>query len=206
MIAFRRTALGQRILAFRDARDGAVVVEFALISTVLITLFAASLDLSYMIGAKRDSERASALMVRTLSSCPPQGSGVAATWKGTDCVKNTIDLLNARVSNLIVTFPDATFGAVPFQRKSGAIKMCAGTMTYLETDMLASALSTLKDDDVGALVYLKVPYYPFLNQSISTFALGATSNPDTSTTTYRQYSIDVQGNGKNFFCASGTSN
>ena len=92
----RITTLGL-LPRFRAARDGAIAVEFALISTVLLTLFAVTLDLSFMFYAKRDAERASTFLTHTLTSCPANTTtNTALAWRGTDCVTATMNLLKVK--------------------------------------------------------------------------------------------------------------
>jgi hypothetical protein len=191
----RITTLGL-LPRFRAARDGAIAVEFALISTVLLTLFAVTLDLSFMFYAKRDAERASTFLTHTLTSCPANTTtNTALAWRGTDCVTATMNLLKDRMPNVLVNFPDVTFGMASIQRVSGAIRMCPGNMTYLEGDMQTSALSVLKDNDAGALAYLTITYKPFLPQLVYTYL-------SSSSAIFRQYTVDVRGNGDGYACAT----
>lgn len=180
----------------RSAQEGAIAVEFALISTVMLTLFAVALDFSFMFYARRDAERASTLLAHALTSCPANTTtNTTLAWRGTDCVTATMNLLKDRMPNVLVNFPDVTFGMASIQRVGTAIRMCPGNMTYLESDMQSSALALLKDNDAGALAYLKITYKPFLPGLISAYVTG-------SGTTFRQYTIDVRGNGDAYACAT----
>ena len=182
--------------AFRSAREGAVAVEFALISTVLLALFAVVLDFSIMFYAKRDAERASTLLAHTLTSCPANTTtNTLLAWRGTDCVTATMNLLKDRIPNVLVNFPDVTFGMASIQRVGDVIRMCPGNMTYLESDMQTSALAVLKDKDAGALAYLTITYKPFLPNLIAQYMMG-------SSTTFREYTVDVRGNGDAYACAT----
>lgn len=188
--------LARTARAFRSAREGAIAVEFALISTVLLTLFGVVLDFSIMFYAKRDAERASTLLARTLTSCPANTTtNTALTWRGTDCVTATMNLLKDRMPNVLVNFPDATFGMASIQRVGSTIRMCPGNMTYLEGDMQASALALLKDNDAGALAYLRITYRPLLPSTMATYLTG-------SSTAFREYTVDVRGNGDAYACAT----
>ncbi|MEA1832242.1 hypothetical protein U8607_09115 [Methylobacterium durans] len=143
-----RTRLRRPVLL--PAREGSAIVEFALVATTLIYLVAGVIDLVAMSGINREIERASTQLAAAIASCPTGGS--------TSCVTDTMDLYRTRKANVLMRYPAATLSMAQINEVSGAIKVCAGNLTYLDADVQTSALSLLYDRDVGIVVMIQMDY------------------------------------------------
>lgn len=185
---------------WRADESGAMALEFALAVPILAAILAATLDLSFMFGAKRDAERLSTLMTKALASCPAPSSDSSATSQGTDCVTGTIANFIAQKPNILIGYPSATLGLAQFVKQSGsAYRMCPGNITDLDSGIAPIAsikslvVSNLRPDDAGVAAYITINYTPFLPKFLAEYA-------STSMTTYMEVSVDVRGNGDGFKC------
>lgn len=162
---------------FRTEQSGLASVEFALLSTVLLLLFAGGFDLVYMVSAKRDADRASTLLAHAMATCP-----------SSSCMSALINSYSPRQANALVRYPNASLKLYMIQNQNGTIKPCSGTDTILtDAKIIASAKSVLRDDDVGSAVMLTTTYTSILPKALLSYisATGAT---------YTGRTVDVMGN------------
>lgn len=120
---------------------GVAAVEFALISAVLFTFLSGGVDLTRAVIAQRDLNRFTAELAQVLATCKDQG-----------CVVTTITNVNLRLANTAPGISNLQLGAAEISRRNNAIKTEIGTLTYLEADMTARAMTTLQNDDYGVAV------------------------------------------------------
>ena len=161
---------------FRRAESGIASVEFALFSTVLMLLFAGGLDLVYMVSAKRDTDRASMLIARAMTSC-----------SSSSCMSDLINTYVPREANALIRYPTATIDLYMIQRQSGNIQTCSGTQRVLtDADVITTAKNIMRDDDVGAAVVMTTTYTSFLPKALLGYIGSGVS--------YRKYTVDVMGN------------
>ena len=162
---------------FQRSQSGVAAVEFALISTVLLLLFAGGVDLVYMVSAKRDTDRASMLIAHAMATC-----------SNSSCMSDLINSYAPRKANALIRYPNATVNLYVIQRQSGAIKVCSGTGQVLtDSDVLASAQKILRDDDVGSAVILTASFTSILPKALMSYI-------SASGATYRRYTVDVMSN------------
>lgn len=162
---------------FRTEQSGLASIEFALLSTVLLLLFAGGFDLVYMVSAKRDADRTSTLLAHAMATCP-----------NSSCMSALINSYSPRQANALVRYPNASVKLYMIQNQNGTIKPCSGTDTILtDPKIIASAKSILRDDDVGSAVMLTTTYNSILPKALLGYisATGAT---------YTGRTVDVMGN------------
>lgn len=163
--------------SFRREEAGVASVEFALLSTVLLLMFAGGFDLVYMVGAKRDADRASMLIAHAMATCP-----------NSSCMSDLINTYLPRKANALIRYPNAAVELYMIQEQSNTIKPCSGTSTTLtDAALIASAKNLLRDDDVGSAVIVKTNYVSMFPNAI----LGYIS---ASGVTYSGRTVDVMGN------------
>lgn len=192
--------------AFSVERDGSAAVEFALISTVLLGIMAGIIDLSFMVAANRDAERGSALIAKTLSSCPPKtAANEGLTHRGSDCVTATMKLYTeertGRIKNILIGLPNAELKLIYFTRINSKLETCTGNVDYvsdLGSNVDTTAKNISRDDDTGVAVRITASYTPFLPSFIVDYALSAGLS-------YNQYTVDVQGAGAAARCSRSSS-
>lgn len=162
---------------FRTEQSGLASIEFALLGSVLLLLFAGGFDLVYMVNAKRDADRASTLIARAMASCP-----------NSSCMSALINSYSPRQANALVRYPNAAIKLYMIQDQNNVIKPCSGTDTTLvDASTIASAKTIMRDDDVGSAVMLTTTYTSILPKALMGYisATGAT---------YTAHTIDVMGN------------
>lgn len=141
MRGFRRFSFrsGSRAL-LRDER-GVAAVEFALISAAMFMMLSGGVDLTRAVIAQRDLNRFTAELAQVLAECRSQG-----------CVVTTITNVNLRLANAAPGISNLQLGAAEISRRSDSIKTEIGTLTYLEADMTARAMTALQNGDYGVAV------------------------------------------------------
>lgn len=171
---------------FRRSEGGVAAIEFGLLGTLLMAMLAGFLDVSYMVRARQYSDRASVLVARALTTCAINSSCTPVV---------AMSQINNAKANLFLRYPAAEIGMATIQRTDGAVTVCVGTMTYLESDVMTTAKNILKDDDSGVAVYIKTSYTTFFPGYIAGyFASAGGSNGNSSTganVTFRDYTVDV---------------
>lgn len=162
---------------FRTATTGVASIEFALLSTVLLILFAGGFDLVYMVGARRDADRAAVLVAHAMATCPTSS-----------CIPDLIYTYIKRETNALVRYPSAKIDLYMIQRQNGQIQTCNGTQKLLtDSDVIASAKNILQDNDVGTAVILTTTYTSILPNALMSYI-------SASGVTYRRYAVDVMSN------------
>ena len=162
---------------FFQEESGVASVEFALLGTVLLLMFAGGFDIVYMVAAKRDADRASMLIAHAMATC-----------SNSSCMSDLINTYLPRKANALIRYPNATIEVYMIQNQSNTIKPCSGTSTTLtDAELIASAKNLLRDDDVGAAVMMKTNYTSILPTAL----LGYISP---SGVTYSGRTVDVMGN------------
>jgi Flp pilus assembly protein TadG len=162
---------------FRACHSGVASIEFALLGTVLLVLFAGAFDLVYMVSAKRDADRASTLIAHAMATC-----------SDSSCMSALVNSYSPRQANALTRYPNASISLYMIQNQSGTIKPCSGTDTTLtDSKIIASAKSILRDNDVGSAVMLTTTYTSILPKVVLGYisATGAT---------YTGRTVDVMGN------------
>ncbi|GJD95226.1 TadE/TadG family type IV pilus assembly protein [Methylobacterium iners] len=189
---------------FREDR-GTAAVEFGLIATVLAAILGGIIDLSFMIGANRDAERASALIVKTLASCPPRTTANSGfTHQGSDCVTQTMRLYtdgnNGRFKNIVLGLPNADLKLLYFTRVGTEIETCFGVdfVEDLGPNVKPTVLSVTRDDDTGVVARIVSNYTPLMPSFIIDHGLSAALSSS-------QYTVDVQGSGPGSRCSKSSS-
>lgn len=163
--------------SFRRAESGIASVEFALLSTVLLMMFAGGFDVAYMVGAKRDADRASMLIAHAMATC-----------SSSSCMSEFINTYLPRKSNALIRYPSAAIELYLIQNQSSTIKSCSGTSTTLtDSKIIASATSLLRTDDVGSAVILTTSYTSMLPNMVLGYIKSAGE-------TYSGRTVDVMGN------------
>ncbi|KQT61114.1 hypothetical protein ASG52_17960 [Methylobacterium sp. Leaf456] len=138
-------------------RDGSVLVEFAVLSIVLLMFSAAGVDLANIAGYHREIERSTTQIAAAITSCPP-----SSTPGYVSCTTDTIKDYTARKANTLIRFPTMELSIMQINKVSGAIRVCAGTGTYLDADIKTRALAVLDDKDVAIVVVMSMNYLAFL--------------------------------------------
>ena len=162
---------------FRNEQSGSASIEFALLSTVLLLIFAGGFDLVYMVSAKRDADRASTLLAHALATCP-----------NSSCMSTLINSYLPRKANALVRYPNASIKLYMIQRQNGTIKPCSGTDTILtDAKIITSAKSILRDNDVGSAVVLTTTYNSILPKALLNYA-------SETGATYTGRTVDIMGN------------
>lgn len=158
----------------RRSESGIASVEFALISSVMLLMFAGGYDLVYMVGAKRDADRASMLIARAMATCT-----------NSSCMSDLINTYIQRKANALVRYPNASVDMYMIQRQSSQIQICAGTQrTLTDADVINTAKNIMQDEDVGSAVVMSITYKSIL-------PVAFTSYISNSGVVYRKYTIDV---------------
>lgn len=174
-----------RVLARWGAdRRGAIAVEFAFVATILIGCLAALMDLISISSINRDIERSSTQVANLITSC--------ARSTDQSCVSSTMNAYIARQANGLVRYPAAgvKVSIAQISEAGGALKICAGNMTYLESDVSTSALALLADKDNAIIVIISIDYTP-LFPVLTTLFTGSASR------TLRGWTTAVQSSGAN---------
>lgn len=141
---------------------GTAAIEFAFIAMTLLVLMVGALDLTAAFVIQRDIKRVSVEIAQGLSSC----------GRSQDCMMTMMKAVNDRTSNIFVGFSDATLGIALITRKSGAIQVQAGVMTYLPPDIDLQAKTALPDDgDCGVANQISYRHTPLLLAFSSSWGL-----------------------------------
>lgn len=120
---------------------GAVTIEFALSSIVLMGFMACATDALILINQQRDVDRMATQIAMSLAACPDS-----------NCVTSRLTQINERRNHLLTGITAPVLGMAEFNVKGTAYPVSVGNMTYLPTDLLASAKATCGDNDVGIAV------------------------------------------------------
>lgn len=141
-----------RVARFRRSGRGSVAVEFALLTTSLLTLFAGLVDFIQISTITRDIERSSTQIGSLIASCSRSSDQ--------SCTTNTMNAYIARQDNALVRYSQnrPTISMAQVSESNGALKICAGNMTYLESDVSASALALMADKDNAIVVVIQIQY------------------------------------------------
>jgi Flp pilus assembly protein TadG len=162
---------------FRRDKTGVASVEFALLGTVLLLIFAGSFDVVYMVSARRDADRASMLIAHAMATCP-----------NSSCMSELINTYLPRKANALIRYPTAPLDIYLIQNQNGTIKPCSGTSTTLSDDkLIASAKNLLRSDDVGSAVMMTTSYLSILPSALLTYI-------SPSGVSYTGRTVDVMGN------------
>ncbi|MDR7039437.1 MULTISPECIES: hypothetical protein [Methylobacterium] len=130
------------------SREGGLAVEFALLASIILLVFGGLIDLVSLVAKTREMERSSTHVAAILTSCPRQGSD--------GCLNRTMQDYRDRKANALLGLPaSATVGIAQISRVRGALNVCSGPMTYLETEVAARALSVLADGDTAIVVVIQ---------------------------------------------------
>ncbi|GJE59860.1 TadE/TadG family type IV pilus assembly protein [Methylobacterium trifolii] len=163
----------------RDAGGGAIV-EFAFLATILLACTAGAVDVISISGFNREIERTTKQVAGLVTSCPS-----SATAGYGSCITDTIQQYTARKANTLIRYPTMALSIVQVNEISGAIRVCTGTATYLESDVQTKALAVLSEKDLAVVVVMSMTYTPLFS-AISQIFTGST------TSTLRGYTIAVQ--------------
>ncbi|MFE1600898.1 hypothetical protein [Methylobacterium sp. ID0610] len=163
-------------------------MEFALLATILIALSAAGVDLINLTTLTREIERSTTQLAAAITSCPASSTPGYAS-----CTTDTIKQLTDRKTNALVTLirllRDPTnqpqLSIIQVNKVNGAIRVCAGTATYLDADINTSALQILGDKDVAIVVLITGTYVPYVGFMSKLFT-------GTETSALRGYTVAVQ--------------
>lgn len=162
---------------FCREESGVASVEFAILSTVLLLMFAGGFDLVYMAAAKRDADRASMLIAHAMATCP-----------NTSCMSDLINTYLPRKANALVRHPNAEMEIYMIQNQDNVIKPCSGTSTTLsDAKLIASAKSLLRDNDVGSAVMMTTRHTSIFPHALLNYI-------SSSGVTYSGRTVDVMGN------------
>ncbi|GJD62420.1 hypothetical protein [Methylobacterium frigidaeris] len=161
-----------------------MAVEFALLATVLLTLFAGLIDLIQISAITRDIERSSTQIGTLIASCSRSSDQ--------SCTTNTMNTYMARQANALIRYSQnqPTVSMAQISESNNTLKICAGNMTYLESDILASALALMADKDNAIVVVIQIKYAA-LFPLISRYFTGSTGY------TIRGWTTTVHSSGSN---------
>ncbi len=166
-----------RLDRFLRSRRGTASVEFAIVGSLALLMFAGTHDIVFMVNTKRDVDRASVVIARAMSTC-----------QSSSCMSDLIDAYITRRANTLVRYPKATIDMYMIQKSNGSVKVCSGTRTTMtESDLLASAGSILRDGDIGAAVVITSTYTSVLPAFVKAYI-------SPSGASYRGHAIDVMTN------------
>ncbi len=166
-----------RLDRFLRSRRGTASVEFAIVGSLALLMFAGTHDIVFMVNTKRDVDRASVVIARAMSTC-----------QSSSCMSDLIDAYITRRANTLVRYPKATIDMYMIQKSNGSVKVCSGTRTTMtESDLLASAGSIMRDGDIGAAVVITSTYTSVLPAFVKAYI-------SPSGASYRGHAIDVMTN------------
>ncbi|WP_336488855.1 TadE/TadG family type IV pilus assembly protein [Methylobacterium nigriterrae] len=165
-------------------RRGGVAVEFAIVATILIAILAGLVDLVTISSINRDIERSSTQIAALLTSCTRSSDQ--------SCLTNTINLYLNREANVLVRYDPnkVRVSIAQISEASGALRICAGNMTYLDSDVSASALNLLGDKDNAIVVLIQIDYTALFQSITRAFTGSAVSS-------LRGWTTAVQSSGSN---------
>lgn len=166
-----------RLDTFLRSSRGTASVEFAILGSLALLIFAGTHDIVFMVNTKRDVDRASVVIARAMSTCP-----------NSSCMSALIDTYITRRANAFMRYPTATIDMYMIQKSSGSIQVCSGTRTTMtDADLLASAGTILRDGDIGAAVVITSTYTSVLPAFVKSYI-------SPSGVSYRGHAIDVMVN------------
>lgn len=149
-------------------------MEFALLSTVLLLMFAGGFDIVYMVGAKRDADRASMLIAHAMASCPDSS-----------CISTLGDIYQQRKANALIRYPNASVEYYMIQNQYNEINPCSGKLTTLtDTKLITTAKNILRHGDIGSAVLVKTNYVSMFPNAVSSYITS-------SGVTYSGRTVDV---------------
>ena len=162
---------------FLSDKTGIASVEFALLSTVVLLMFAGGFDIVYMVSAKRDTDRASMLIAHAMASC-----------SNSSCMSDLINSYSPRRANALVRQSSATVEIYMIQKQDDVIKSCSGTKTTLaDADLITTAKNLLRNNDVGSAVLIKTSYNSILPNAVLSYI-------SPTGVTYSGRTVDIMGN------------
>lgn len=140
--------------AFARDRDGGLAVEFAFVSIILIVIMGGIVDVMAMSSISRDIERSSTRIGEVLISC--------SRSLDSKCQINTLQALIDRPRNVLVRVTEASMSIAQVAKVGGAFRVCSGNMTFVASDVAASAGKVLAEGDTAIIVLLTGTYRPLL--------------------------------------------
>lgn len=182
MSATRRPRGFAVIDRFRRSARASVAVEFALLATILLMLFAGLVDFIQISTITRDIERSSTQIGSLIASCSRSSDQ--------SCTTNTMNAYMARQANTLVRYSQnqPTVSMAQISESNNAIKICAGNMTYLESDVSSGALALMSDKDNAIVVVIQIKY-------VALFPLISRLFTGTTGTTLRGWTTTVHSSG-----------
>lgn len=133
------------------------MVEFAVLSIILLMFAAAGVDFANISGYNREIERSTTQIAAAITSCPAAKPG-----ENSSCTRDTITQYMDRKANALIRFPAMQVSIIQITKTSGAIRVCSGNGTYLDADIKARALAVLDDKDAAIVVVMSMNYLSFL--------------------------------------------
>lgn len=134
----------------RDQR-GVAAIEFALVSTGMFALLSGAVDLSQAIVIQRDLNRFTAEVGQVLAACKG----------GQSCAIEAMQSINARRANIAPKLGTMQLGMAYFTKDNDRIEDIGGYMTYLPSDMNATAM-TMRNGDRGVAVLATFTHQPII--------------------------------------------
>jgi Flp pilus assembly protein TadG len=182
MTATRRLRGLAAIDRFRRGEGASSAVEFSLLATTLLLLFAGLIDFIQISTITRDIERTSTQIGNLIASC--------ARSSDQSCTTNTMNAYMARQANTLIRYSQnqPTVSMAQISESNNALKICAGNMTYLESDVSSSALALMSDKDNAIVVVIQIKY-------VAMFPLISRMYTGTTGTTIRGWTTTVHSSG-----------
>lgn len=182
MSATRRPRGPAVVARFRRSERASVAVEFALLATTLLLLFAGLIDFIQISTITRDIERTSTQIGSLIASC--------SRLSDQSCTTNTMNAYMARQANTLVRYSQnqPTVSMAQISESNNALKICVGNMTYLESDVSSSALTLMSDKDNAIVVVIQIKY-------VALFPLISRLFTGTTGTTLRGWTTTVYSSG-----------
>lgn len=142
-------------LVFARDTGGVAAVEFALIASLLVTMMSGGYDLSRLMTAKRDGQRAAVEVSQTLAACTTS-----------PCVLTAGQTITSREANAFQTITPLVISWAYVSRVNNVIIVSFGNMTALPGDLETAAKAALpgnNDNGVCSMVTTTIAPLGFLN-------------------------------------------
>jgi Flp pilus assembly pilin Flp len=150
MIRLQRPVKIRKESNFLADERGAAAVEFGLIASIVTLLMCACLDVSRLMLASRDVERAASEASQALAAC-----------KSGACVLAAGQVLMSHQANAFMAPTPMTTSWAYVSRSGSNILVSFGNMTHLPTDVRAEALKILPgDNDNGVCTLITTTIKP----------------------------------------------